>query len=170
VVPYHQRVRYLMRQKLLSWGDDFVIRDESGRDAYLVDGRVLCFGDTLSLKDMAGNELAFIAQRLLAWGPTYEITRAGRLVAVVRKKIFTVLRCQFTVDVPGPDDLVAEGDLLDHEYTFARHGEPVAWVSKRWFAWTDTYGIDVRDDEDDVLILASAVVIDLACHDHPKRH
>jgi uncharacterized protein YxjI len=37
-------------------------------------------------------------------------------------------------------------------------------VSKRWFAFTDTYGIDVADDEDQVLILASAVVVDQACH------
>ena len=31
----------------------------------------------------------------------------GKLVAVVKKKLFTLLRCRFTVDVPGPDDLEA---------------------------------------------------------------
>jgi uncharacterized protein YxjI len=46
----------------------------------------------------------------------------------------------------------------------------VATVSKRWFAWTDTYGIEVDDKEDAVLILASAVVVDMACHrDDGKR-
>jgi uncharacterized protein YxjI len=37
-------------------------------------------------------------------------------------------------------------------------------VSKRWFSWSDTYGVEVGDDEDPVLILASAVVIDLIAH------
>jgi uncharacterized protein YxjI len=34
---------------------------------------------------------------------------------------------------------------------------------------SDTYGIDVNDDEDPVLVLASAVIVDLACHSHEKR-
>jgi len=83
---------------------------------------------------------------------------------VVKKSIFTFFRCEFTVDVPGPDDLVAEGDFWQHEYSFLRHGRAVAAVSKRWFSWTDTYGVDVAQGEDDVLVLASAVVIDLCCH------
>lgn len=58
----------------------------------------------------------------------------------------------------------AKGNFLDHEYTFTRHGSVVASVSKKWFSWTDTYGIEIGADEDDVLILASAVVIDLVCH------
>jgi hypothetical protein len=36
-------------------------------------------------------------------------------------------------------------------------------VSKRWFAWTATYGVDIAEREDDILILASTVVIDMAC-------
>ena len=46
----------------------------------------------------------------------------------------------------------------------------MAQVSKRWFSWTDTYGVDIGDGEDDVLILASAVVIDMVCHADDKRH
>ena len=38
----------------------------------------------------------------------------------------------------------------------------VASVSKRFFSWTDTYGVDVAPGEDDVLILACTVVVDMA--------
>lgn len=118
---------------------------------------------------MAGNELAFIKQKLLSRGPTYEIHRDGQLYAVVRKELFTLFRCRFTVDVPGPDDLEAEGDFMDHEYAFTRSRSTVAGVSKRWFSWTDTYGVDIAEGEDDVLILASTVVIDMACHGDKQR-
>jgi uncharacterized protein YxjI len=91
------------------------------------------------------------------------------LAAVVKKHLFTLLRCRFTVDVPGPDDLEAQGNFLDMEYTFNRAGQPVAEVSKRWFSWTDSYGVDVHRGEDDVLILASTVVIDMVCHPHHKH-
>jgi uncharacterized protein YxjI len=82
----------------------------------------------------------------------------------VKKELFTFFRCHFSVDVPGPDDLDAHGDFLDHEYEITRGDEVVARVSKQWFTWTDTYGIEVTDGEDDALVVATAVVIDLCCH------
>ena len=162
-------MRYLMKQKLFCWGDDFRIQNEAGEDVFFVDGRAFSIGDKLSFQDMAGNELAFIRQKLLSWGPTYEIQRDGQLAAVVKKELFTFFRCRFMIDVPGPDDLEAEGNFLDMEYTFSRGGTTVAEVSKRWFTFTDTYGVDIADDEDPVLILASTVVIDMVCHGDQKR-
>lgn len=161
-------MRYVLKQKLLSWGDDFTIQDAEGRDVFFVDGKAFSIGARLSFQDMNGNELLFIRQKLLSWGPTYEILREGEQVAVVKKELFTLFHCTFAVDVPGPDDLVAEGDFLDHEYVFRRGDTPVAAVSKRWFTWTDTYGVDVNEGEDDALMLASAVVVDLACHENRR--
>ena len=157
-------MRYLMKQKLFSLGNDFRIRDESGHDVYFVDGKVLSIRDKLSFQDMQGNELAFIRSKLLAISASYEIYRKGELYATVKKELFTFLRCRFYVDVPGPDDLEASGNLLEHEYTFRRHGSEVASVSRKWFSMTDSYGVDIAEGEDDVLILASTVVIDMACH------
>lgn len=158
-------MRYVMKQKLFAWGEDFVIKDDMDRDTFFVDGQVFTLGKKLSFQDMTGNELAFIQQKLLSWGPTYEIYKQGQLSAIVKKELFSFFHCRFTVDVPGPDDLSAEGDFTDHEYALSRGGMPVAQVSKQWFAWTDTYGVDIADGEDPVMILASTVVIDMACHE-----
>ncbi len=163
-------MRYVMKQKLFAWGDDFRIKNAAGQDVFFVDGRAFSLGNKLSFQDLSGNELAFIRQKLLSWGPTYEITRGNELLAVVKKQLFTLFRCKFTVDVPGPDDLEAQGSFMDMEYQFERDGRKVADVSKRWFSWSDTYGVDIADGEDDVLILASTVVIDMICHDENKQH
>jgi uncharacterized protein YxjI len=154
-----------MKQKLFSWGDDFHIKNAAGQDVFFVDGRAFRLGNKLSFQDLNGNELAFIRQKLLSLGPAYEITRGGQLLAVVKKHLFTLFRCKFTVDVPGPDDLEAKGSFLEMEYSFERGGRRVAEVSKRWFSWRDTYGVDIAEGEDDVLILAATVVIDMVCHD-----
>ena len=161
-------MRYLMRERILSWGDDFTIKAADGRSVYQVDGKVFSFGDKLSLKDMNGKELALIDQKLLSVGPQYEILRDGETVAVVKKHLFSLFRARFTVDVPGPLDLEAKGDFLNHEYAFERDDREVARVSKKWFSLADTYAIDVEEGEDDVLILASAVVIDLVSHPDEK--
>ena len=162
-------MRYMMKQKLFCWGDDFTIKDDAGTDRFFVDGKAFSLGKQLSFQDMQGRELAFIRQKLLAWGPTYEIYRDNQLLAVVKKALFTFFHCRFTVDVPGPDDLEARGDFTDHEYEFWRQSGLRATVSKQWFAWTDTYGVDIAEGEDDVLILASTVVIDMACHGDRQR-
>ncbi len=155
-------MRYLMKQRLWSMADSFTIQNDAGEAVATVEGQVLSWGDKLRFLDVQGNELAEIKQVVMSWGPTYEIYRDGLLAAVVKKKLFTFMRTEFTVDVPGPDDLVAEGDFTDHEYFFLRHGSVVASVSKAWFSWSDTYGVELLANEDAVLILASTVVIDMA--------
>jgi uncharacterized protein YkuJ len=50
------------------------------------------------------------------------------------------------------------------EYAFERSGRVVARVSKKWFSLADTYAVDIDEGQDDVLVLAAAVVIDLVSH------
>ena len=158
-------MRYVMKQKLWAFGDDFMIKDEAGQDRFYVDGKAISLRETLSFQDTRGHELAVIRKRLLAWGPTYEISAGGQTVAVIKQKLFTLFKYRFTVDetaTPEPVDLEVEGDFFDHEYRFTRDGRTAAEVSKRWFGFRDTYGVDIAEGENDVLILACTVVIDLA--------
>ena len=153
-------MRYVLKQKFWSWGDDFHIRDASSNNVFFVDGRAFSWGNKLSFQDLAGHELLFIRQKLLSWGPTYFLERDGRVIAEVRKHLFTLFHCKFTVDVPGPDDLEAKGDFLDHEYTIESGGQKVAEVSKRWFRVRDTYGVEIHPGQNDAIILAVTVCID----------
>lgn len=158
-------MRFVMKQKFWSLGDDFVIRDGDENDCYLVDGRAFSLGNQLSIQDMQGNELAMIRERLLSWGPTYEIQQPGQAATVVRKEHFTFLYCKFEIDGPGSQNYEATGDFLDHEYEIQSGYGTAAVISKSWFSLTDSYGIEIADHEDPVLLLATAVVIDLICHD-----
>lgn len=158
-------MRFQMQQKWLSWGDSFVIQDEEGREVLYVQGAVFSWGNQLSIREPGGLEVAEVKQIVFSWGPTYEIYRNAALTARVTKELFTFFHCRFAIDVPGPDDLEAEGDFWQHEYAIRRGAQIVATVSKQWFAWTDTYGVEVAPGEDAHLVLACAVVIDCCCHD-----
>jgi uncharacterized protein YxjI len=163
-------MRFQMRQKLLSLADTYNITDADGAAVYCVEGKLISLGKQLSFQDMEQKELAFIRQKLLNWAPTYEIWHQGGLEAVVKKELFTFFHCVFHVqDTPGHDALVAEGNFNDHEYVFSRAGEAVATVSKQWFTIADSYGIEMDDREDIVLVLACAVVIDECCHGDGRR-
>jgi uncharacterized protein YxjI len=157
-------MRLVLKQEFWSLGDDFVIKDEHGNECYHVDGRAFSFGDKLSIHDARGIEVASIEQRVFSWGAKYEIHRPGRAVTLVSKEHFTFFYCKFEIDGPGREDYEASGDFLDHEYEISGASGLVAKVSKQWFDWSDTYGIDLSDDLDPVLMLAIVVVIDLVCH------
>lgn len=163
-------MKYRMKQDWIAMGDDFTISDETGRVVAKVDGKVFSIGNKLSFEDPSGRELGVIQEQLLSLRPSYEILRDGHVLAVVKKDFFNLFRCSFTVDVPGPNDLEAQGNLLDHDYEFTRNGRVVAKVSKSWFSFTDSYCIDVAHDEDPFLIVASAVVIDVCCHSGREKN
>ncbi len=162
-------MRYEMKEQLFALGDDFTIRDETGREVFFVDGKAFTVGRQLSFQDMAGNELLFIRQRLMSWGPTFEILVGGQVAALIKKELFTFFTCRFTVDVPGPNDLTAEGDFLDHEYAVQRGDKVVATITKKWFSLGNTYGVEVAEGVDDILILAATVVIDMACQKNDRN-
>ena len=154
-----------MRQKMFSLGEDFTIEDAAGNPAFEVDGKVMTLRETFELKDRQGNVVAAIRGKLLSVRSKMEIYRDDRHAATVTKAIFAPLRAKFHVDVEGGKDLRIDGSILDHEYSIERGGDVVAQVSKRWFTFTDTYGIDIASGEDDVLMLAIAVALDEMAHD-----
>ena len=118
-------MRYVIKEKFWSWGDDFYIFDEKKRQRFFVDGKAFSWGDKLSVQDLDGKELAFISQKLLSWKPKYEIYREGRLFAEVIKE-FSWFNKKFTLDVPGPNDYAIDGSFWRHEYEFTRGGRCVA--------------------------------------------
>jgi uncharacterized protein YxjI len=164
VIPAEEssNVRYIIKERFFRLGEDSDILDESGRPVFHVDGKVFTLHDRLIVKDLSGQEVANVHRKLLAFRPTYEISVRGEKAAQVRKHLFTPFRDSFTIDVPGPDDLEMTGSLLDHDYTIRRGDQVVATVSKAWLTLRDTYGVETAPGEDDLLILAGVLALDLA--------
>ncbi len=158
-------MRYQLKEKVWSLGSNYVICDEGGEPAYSVKGKLFSWGTKLSFQNMEGKELLSISQKLLSLKPCYEIFRDGEAFAQVVQE-FSWLKKKFTLDVPGPNDYTVAGSFWLYEYTFERGRQAVATVSKSMWSMTDTYGVDIIEDEDDEAILATVVILDLACRDN----
>ena len=153
---------YVIRERMFRLGEDSDITDEAGQPVLQVDGKVMSLHNRLILRDPGGCEAGQVRRKLAALRPTYEISVGGKDVAQVRKHLFTPFGERFTIAVDGAGDLEIGGDLLDHEFTITRDGQTVATISKRWLSMTTSYAVDVAPGEDDVLILASVLALDLA--------
>jgi uncharacterized protein YxjI len=156
------RKMYVNRERLFRLGEDSDITDEAGQPVLHVDGKVLSLHNRLVLRDPAGRKVGLVHRKLAALRPAYEITLRGKDVAEVRKHLFTPFGERFTISVHGGDGIEIDGDLLSHEFTIQRDGHTVATISKRWLSMTASYAVDVAPGEDDLLILASVLALDLA--------
>ncbi len=136
-------MRYLLRQKMLSFADSFQIKDKNGIEVFAVTGTVFSLAKQLALQDPAGNTLLSIGQQWMSWGPSYAISRDDTQVALVKKELFNIFSYRFTIDLDGASSLETSGDFSNHEYAITRNGQPIAAISKQWFTLTDTYGIDI---------------------------
>jgi len=154
-------VRYQMREKLLSIGDDSWIEDESGHRAFKVNGKAMRVRKTLVIEDPQGNELAKIQDRPVHVRDVMEIEGPdGASLAKVKKAMITPLRDRFSIDLAGGAELSAHGNIVDHEFEIEADGTKVAEVSKKWFRVRETYGVEVAPGQNDALVLAITVCID----------
>ena len=151
--------RFVMREKMLSIGDDFWIEDDGGDKVYKVDGKALRARKTFVLKDTSGNEVAHIQDRVIAVRGKMEIERGGESLATVHKAIVGI-RDRFDIDIAHGEDLKAKGNVLDHEYEIKRDGDVIVTVSKKWVRVRETYGVEIAAGEDEPLMLAITVAID----------
>jgi uncharacterized protein YxjI len=151
--------RFVMREKLLSIGDDFWIENARGERAYKVDGKAVRFRETFVLEDASGAEVARIQERKLSIRDKIAIERGGDTVATVHKALVGI-RDRFAINVEHGADMKAHGNIVDHEYEIERDGDTVARISKKWFRVRDSYGVDVAVGEDVALMLAITVAID----------
>jgi uncharacterized protein YxjI len=162
--------RYQLRQRLFSLGEDYDIEGADGHNIFHVDGKVFRIRETFVIEDRQGQEVATIKQKLLAFRKTMTIERGGVAFATIRKALFAPFGDKFAIELADGTELQAHGNIFAHEYLIQRGEHTVAEISKRWFAFTDTYGISIAPGEDDGLILAVAVAIDEMAHDPDEAH
>jgi len=156
-------MRYQLKRRLFSIPERYMIQNDLGEDVAYVMGE-WSLRPELLVMDVRGKELARIHKVPFSMPGTFEIYRDGYLSAVIYREAVWTNKGSFTIDVPGTDDYTAEGDFTGHEYFLVRHGKAVAQISRQWFTMADTYGVEMLNAEDAILVLAATVVIDISLH------
>lgn len=156
-------MKYILSQKLLAFGDDFVIEDSKGNKIFTVDGKAFAIGEKLYFKDINNNILFKIRKKLIKLTDTYEIQKNGKTYATVRKEMFTVFKEKFEIKTPY-GEIKAKGNFIDYDFSFRKDGNEIAEVSKKLISIRDKYIVNIDRFQDEALLLACVVVIDMICH------
>lgn len=153
-------MRFLVRDRILGFGEDYWIEDQHGNKVFLVDGKAMRIRDTFELKDTHGRVLVDIHKKMLALRDTMVIERDGGPLATIRRKRLSLLRHHYRVTLVDGTELDVSGKILDREFAVDYDGELLAQISRRWLHIRETYGVDVvREDADPALLIAVAVCV-----------
>jgi uncharacterized protein YxjI len=161
-------MKFLIKQKIFSFSDDFTIKDEYETEHFRIKGKVFSFGNKLRMFDMQENELFYIEQKLLRFLPEYTIYEGNEIAATVKRE-FTFFRPKFNI-MSKYGSFTIDGNFLGMEFSVYNSGQEVARISKRWFSFSDTYGVDIYSEKDYSFLLCLVIVIDQVIHDGNKNH
>lgn len=162
-------MRYAIKEKVFSIGDDFWVTDEQGDRVFLVDGKALRLRQTFELKDASGQHLATVRKKLLALRETMEIEREGGVTATVHKTLISPLHHKYVIDLADGQQWEAVGNIIDKEFEIHAPEGVLANISRSWFRIRDTYGVDIAPGQDEPLLLCVAVALDRIHHDEEEK-
>lgn len=120
-------MRLLIKQKVFSWADKFLVKDEYGGDRYNVQGEIFSLGHRLHIYDYSGREVALIQQKLFSFKPRYFIFINGVQVAELVKQ-FTMFKQKYIVE---GQEWSLEGDFWSHDYRLMKDDGSVIMSVKK---------------------------------------
>lgn len=156
-------MKLMFKQRFFSWLDSYDIYDEIGETVYTVSGK-LAWGHKLEINDRFGNHLATLKEQVISFLPRFAIQMNGETVGTITKE-FTFFKPSFTIDCNG---WRVEGSFWEWDYQIlTSDGRVVAAIEKQLFNFTDTYMIDVYEEQDSLLALMVVLAIDaVKCSDN----
>lgn len=148
-------MRLVLKQRMFSWFDSYDVCDEYGNAVFSVKGR-LSWGHLLEIYNSAGCKVGVLKEKILKLLPTFEIYINDSYVGCIKKE-FTFFKPKFDLDFCGWN---VSGDFFGWDYSVYNGGVEIMRVSKELLHLTDTYVIDVFDDNNALAGLLIALAID----------
>lgn len=149
-------MRLYIKQRVFSWNDKFVVKDEFNNDKYYGESELFAFGHKLHIYNKSKIEVAYIKERLFSFTPRFQINVMGIEVGELVKKI-TFFKPSYYIQ---NSNLTLEGNILEHNYRLLDGKKVLMKVSKGWFTFGDSYVLDISNPEDELLCLSIVLALD----------
>lgn len=152
--------RYKVKQDMLNLTGDYHIVDDKDKEIFLVDAALISIRQSLVFKDAKGNEVCSIKEPMMTAAEDLAIEDAdGKAVATARRK--GRKEPKYSVTFRRGPEIAVDGDVPGKDYRIKVEDETVAEVNRGMFTVADSYGVEVDHGEDDALVLAAVVALDI---------
>jgi len=157
-------MKYRINQKFFSLTDSFTIEDERGVVAFTAKGKLLSISSSQTLYDHNERALLQIKRKYFSLRPACRLVNSDGSEWLVKKRFWPFWTTRFNIDTPQ-GQLEITGNFWQHEYEIKNGGRPLAYISKKLFSFSDSYGVDIVEPSLTPQLLAVVIVIDRIQHD-----
>ena len=160
-------MKLYVKQKFFSLiHDRFKVYDEAQQVIYEAHDKFFSIRNRTTLYDLQGHVVLELTRKIFSFVNTYYLNINGEKEVSISRKFFDLRpRFYFT-----GLDLQVEGDFFAHDYNIILNGAIIATIHKKWLAWSDTYEIDVKDEDHQILAIGVVLAIDCIFEDHQKSN
>ena len=149
-------MKYVIKNKIISWGAGTTVKDEAGKDLYFVKGAVFTFTKKKTLRDMDKNVLYIIKNKFLFFllPKVYVCDKDGNKLLMIKKKNAFGFKQNFEV-VPMSQEAphwTIMGDLIARNFAILENGDPIAHVRKNFNIIKDSFWLETTDARAPLLI------------------
>lgn len=150
-----------IKQKILSLGEKFTVKDEQENDVYFVEGSFLKIPKTFTIMNDNGVEVATITKKVFTFLPKFTVDMNGQEVITIKKE-FSFFKSRYTIDAAG---IEVRGNWWDMNFEIYQHGEMIGKVSKEWLSFTDSYKVQIMNESMETIIISLVIAIDCVKED-----
>ena len=168
---------------------EFNVYEEGGNEVYKIAGKTNSYdtSKSLAMTDASGKVLAYIDQSTMQ-GQAERITGQTTLhiLSADKNTVLATISTKDNLKIPFVQKkltLVMEdktydvsGGRMSHDFKVEKDGKSCAIITKEWFYNTlihaghmmDTYNIKIQDKNDEVVMVCTAVILELLYHTDKK--
>ena len=149
-------MKLLFKQRFFSLAGSYDIFDEKENVVFTVKGK-LGFGREFYVYDKNGNMLAFMKRRVFSFFPCFDVFEGENYIGCIKRR-FSLFKPVYTIDF-RPWSVV--GNFFELNYgIYDADCREVAHISQKLLRLTDTYVIDVVNDDEALYALLVVIAID----------
>ena len=135
-------MKLIFKQRFLSWFDSYDIFDEFNNVVYKVKGQ-LSWGHLFKIYNSNNEEIGHLKQKVFTFLPKYEIYVKGNKLGEIHRD-FSPFIPKFTITF---GNYTVKGNFFEWDYDVYKDNIKIASISKEFFHLTDTYIINVNENE-----------------------
>lgn len=154
-------MRLLFKERMFRWLDSYDVYDEQQTCVYRVEGK-LSWGHRLVIYDRLGIEVGEVKEEVFSFLPRFKMLQHGEEIGEIQKE-FSFFKPKFHLN---SHDWKIEGDIWEWAYEVCSPTRRIMTLTKEIFHWTDTYVLDIAQEQDALSCLMIVLAIDAAkCSD-----
>ncbi len=156
-------MKYIIKNKIFSWGAGSTVKDEAGNDLYFIKGSVFTFTKKKFVRDMQKNNLYMVRNKFfhLLLPKVFVCDKDGNRILMIKKKKLFALKQNFEVVPIAPDAPHWEimGDIIGRHFSIVENNDPIAHVRQNFNLIKDSFWLETTDERVP-LLLAFVIAID----------